>query len=285
MAFAALSSCVLADDGSVLNPSLGFYNWQGSGFFVKGSGGVGLAINGVEVASWASSGGANVSIADGTVNAPSFDFLSEPLMGLSKDATGSTTFSTSDASQARFIVRAVGANALSNLILQTASGSTGDNYLRFQEIGSSGTEWSLGRDKSDSSSFVLSQSSALGTNTFFKVTTSGVVSFAKSICTNRLDVASAATITALSSANTLVKLTGVTATTIQGITAGADGQHMKIINLTGANMTIANENAGATAANRITTMTGADVATTGNGAAELVYDTGSSRWICTFVTA
>lgn len=102
---------------------------------------------------------------------------------------------------------------------------------------------------------------------------------------SRFDVASAATITALDSTRSFVKLTGATATTIQGITAGVDGQRLVIVNLTGSNMTIANENAGATAANRITTMTGADVVTTGNGSAELVYDTGSSRWICLYVTA
>lgn len=103
----------------------------------------------------------------------------------------------------------------------------------------------------------------------------------------RLDVASAATITALSSANSFVKLTGVTATSLQGIDASVpvNGQRLTVVNLTGANLTVQHENAGATAANRITTMTGADVATTANGAADFIYDTGSSRWICLYVTA
>jgi hypothetical protein len=64
-----------------------------------------------------------------------------------------------------------------------------------------------------------------------------------------------------------------------------DGQRLTLVNLTGANLTVAHENAGATAANRITTMTGADIATTANGAAEFIYDTSSSRWICLYVTA
>lgn len=109
--------------------------------------------------------------------------------------------------------------------------------------------------------------------------------FLAPICSQRLDVASAATITALSSAQGFIKLTGSTATALQGITAGKDGQRLTLVNLTGANLTVQNENAGATAANRITTMTGADVATTTNGAAEFIYDTGSSRWICLYVTA
>lgn len=101
----------------------------------------------------------------------------------------------------------------------------------------------------------------------------------------RFDVASAATISALDSTRSFVKLTGSTATTIQGITAGVDGQRLTIVNLTGQNMTISNENGSASAANRITTLTGADITTTADGAAELVYDTGSSRWICLYVTA
>jgi hypothetical protein len=104
------------------------------------------------------------------------------------------------------------------------------------------------------------------------------------ITIQRLDVASAATITALDSSRSFVKLTGATATALQGITAGVDGQKLTLVNLTGANLTVQNENAGATAANRITTMTGADIATTANGSAEFIYDTGSSRWLCVYVT-
>lgn len=100
----------------------------------------------------------------------------------------------------------------------------------------------------------------------------------------RFDVASAATIAALNSTRSFVKLTGSTATTIQGIAAGVDGQRLTVVNLTGQNMTVSHENGSATAADRITTMTGADVVTTANGAAEFVYDTGSSRWICLYVT-
>jgi frataxin-like iron-binding protein CyaY len=121
---------------------------------------------------------------------------------------------------------------------------------------------------------------------FFLHSTSAFKSFMTgAIGHAREDVASAATITALSSSRNFVKLTGSTATALQGITAGIDGQRLIVVNLTGANMTVQNENAGATAANRITTMTAADIATTTNGVAEFVYDTGSSRWICLYVTA
>lgn len=105
------------------------------------------------------------------------------------------------------------------------------------------------------------------------------------LATGRVDTASTATITALTSGTGFQKLTGSTATTIQGIVAGMDGQHLTVLNLTEQNMTIAHENGSATAANRITTMTGADVVTTGNGAAEFIYDTSTARWICLYVTA
>lgn len=120
---------------------------------------------------------------------------------------------------------------------------------------------------------------------FINSTSTNKSSFTGALATTRADVASAATITALASTRSFVKLTGSTATALQGITAGVDGQKLTLVNLTGANLTVANENAGATAANRITTMTGADVVTTANGAAEFIYDTGSSRWICLYVTA
>lgn len=95
-------------------------------------------------------------------------------------------------------------------------------------------------------------------------------------------VASAATITALASTTSVVKLSGSTATSLQGITAPAtgyqDGQRMYVYSV-GANLTVANENAGATAANRITTCTGADVVGTAPCAFSFIYDSTSTRWI------
>ncbi|NDD85878.1 hypothetical protein EBZ38_16580, partial [bacterium] len=80
---------------------------------------------------------------------------------------------------------------------------------------------------------------------FINSTTTNKSSFTGAIATVRFDVASAATITALDSTRNFVKLTGSTATALQGITAGIDGQKLTLVNLTGANLTVANENAGA----------------------------------------
>lgn len=72
---------------------------------------------------------------------------------------------------------------------------------------------------------------------------------------------------------------------IAGIAGGADGRTVILYNATGQNMTLSHQSGTeATAANRIITMTGADVATTGNGSAFLVYDSDASRWILLFTS-
>lgn len=100
------------------------------------------------------------------------------------------------------------------------------------------------------------------------------------ICYGVSTVASASSITGMSAAASIVRLTGSTATTIHGIAAGRAGQLLIIHNPTGANLTIANESGTeGTAANRITTLTGSDVASTTNSAHQFYYDSNSSRWV------
>ncbi len=101
----------------------------------------------------------------------------------------------------------------------------------------------------------------------------------------RLDIASAASITALSCSSSFEKLTGTTATTLHGITAGRDNQSLLLVNLTGQTLTIKHQSGTASADNQITTMTGADITTTGNGAAWFVYDSGTTKWLCVMNTA
>lgn len=65
---------------------------------------------------------------------------------------------------------------------------------------------------------------------------------------------------------------------ICGIAGGADGRELYLYNATGQDMTIANDSGvEPTAANRI--YTGGVVATTGNGAVHLIYDSEDSRWV------
>lgn len=87
-------------------------------------------------------------------------------------------------------------------------------------------------------------------------------------------------------AGVFFKVSGPTAVfSINGFVAGTDGQEIEVLNLTAFAMTINHENAGSTAANRVTTLTGSPVATVGSGFARLRYDTSISRWILLAPTA
>lgn len=84
--------------------------------------------------------------------------------------------------------------------------------------------------------------------------------------------------------NVFIEVSGPSgAFAVHGINAGTamrDGKLIVILNQTGQDMTIAHQSGtDPAAANRIITMTGADRATTGNGAATLIYSGAASRWI------
>lgn len=84
--------------------------------------------------------------------------------------------------------------------------------------------------------------------------------------------------------NVFIEVSGPSgAFTINGIAAAnaqRDGKIIYIVNQTGQDMTIAHQSGtDPTAANRIITMTGSDRATTGNGAATLIYSGAASRWL------
>jgi hypothetical protein len=70
-----------------------------------------------------------------------------------------------------------------------------------------------------------------------------------------------------------------TSFSITGIQGGEDGKIAILYNTTANAMTIANANAGSTAANQIITNTGSDVATTSTGIVSLIYSVTDSRWI------
>lgn len=90
------------------------------------------------------------------------------------------------------------------------------------------------------------------------------------------------TVTALAVGNnTLVVVTGTGATTIQGMAAPspAFAKRLTVWNDTNATITFANENAGASAADRVLTGNGADDALTLSGKrAEFIYSVSKARW-------
>jgi len=76
-----------------------------------------------------------------------------------------------------------------------------------------------------------------------------------------------------------LRVNNATLTTITGIAAGADGQQLEIIAVGAGNVTITDQAAGSTAANRIITgLSDSLTLTAGLGIARLEYDASSSRW-------
>src|SRR5579883_3222000 len=74
------------------------------------------------------------------------------------------------------------------------------------------------------------------------------------------------------------------ADTITGFISGPNpqGRMLRITNLTGANLILANNNTGSLAANRIITGTGADITISNGGGVELDYDDHLGGWILSF---
>jgi hypothetical protein len=67
-------------------------------------------------------------------------------------------------------------------------------------------------------------------------------------------------------------------TAITGFAGGVDGRVLTIVNLGAPNVTLAHQNAGSAAGNRILTNTGASVVVPPNGTASFLYDAATSRW-------
>ena len=66
---------------------------------------------------------------------------------------------------------------------------------------------------------------------------------------------------------------------ITGISGGTDGRHIVLYNVSASNLKIYDQDARSLASNRIITLNGGFVGTSGEGTAELVYDGAQSRWI------
>lgn len=67
---------------------------------------------------------------------------------------------------------------------------------------------------------------------------------------------------------------------ITGLANGYDGKIVTLFNVSNLdNMTIANENSGSSAVNRINTLTGSDITTTATGSVTLQYSSVDQRWI------
>lgn len=96
---------------------------------------------------------------------------------------------------------------------------------------------------------------------------------------NQADVATAATITALGTSKPVIRLTGSTATEVQGIDAAGVNKVVTFHNASSAQITFKHQNVGATATNRIITPTGNDLTVKANESVQFIYDNTQTRWV------
>jgi hypothetical protein len=81
-----------------------------------------------------------------------------------------------------------------------------------------------------------------------------------------------------------MRITGTPGTfDLTGFVAQADGFILRVFNTSANNMNILNGSAASSVGNRITTLTGATVSTSGTGFASFVYDLTTTAWILTGV--
>ena len=96
---------------------------------------------------------------------------------------------------------------------------------------------------------------------------------------NSADVATTATITALSTSKPFIRFTGSTATEVQGIDAAGLNKAITLHNASSADVTFKHQNVGASAANRIITALGGDLILKPNSSTEFIYDATQARWV------
>ena len=138
----------------------------------------------------------------------------------------------------------------------------------------------IGAQTGATNNAALTDNGAFSGNWAINFTNTNPSMFTGPMCYGSQDVASAASITGMACAASITRLTGSTATSLHGITAGKSGQLMILRNLTGQNLTIKDQSATeSTAANRIITGTGADVTSTADSCHMFFYDGSTSRWI------
>lgn len=175
-----------------------------------------------------------------------------------------------------------------------------EDTLRLSNTGDATDYYKIGRDTATGYLHFSGVQASFTGYRFFKNTSelaliidnSGNVSIGGTTPTARLDVLGswatrAIALTLSNGANSDIVITngayarisGPTgAFSVSGFAGGVDGRRLTIYNSTAQNMTLTN-NATSTAANRIFTLSGADITLTGTSAASFIYDSTDSRWI------
>lgn len=112
-----------------------------------------------------------IQLPDGSSSTPSFSFSSQTSLGFYRSALDTITLVGEDETTLRIFN--TGTNDSSILRLTNNGSSTGDQFIHMLEGGVTASEWVAGRDDSDSGAYKISQSSAPGTNDYFKLATTG----------------------------------------------------------------------------------------------------------------
>lgn len=102
--------------------------------------------------------------------------------------------------------------------------------------------------------------------------------FEKAISTQKTDVASG-TIPALTSTYSFVKLTGVSATTLQGIVAPLTAKRILVYNNSTLDLTVKHQDVAASANDRIITADSGDLVIGTKESVEFIYDLSQNRWL------
>lgn len=144
---------------------------------------------------------------------------------------------------------------------------------------------SLGANGSDGATFTSSAIS-VGAITCTSITNTGPEVVSTYLATKVAGVTAAATITALSSAKSFVRINATIAVSLRGITAGVDGQLLDVYFKAGTHaLTITPQaTAAATAARILLMSTSATAVTTGSGFASFIYSADDSRWLLKYLT-
>jgi hypothetical protein len=246
--------------------------------------------------------GAQILLADGTAAVPGVAFNAEPGTGLSRLTSQQIAFSINTA--AKMLLDTSGLRLSSTIPIGWSANTNpfvNSNDTAFSRTGVATTALGNGNQSDASGLLKLSgiginganpSAGAINAGTGTNVMASGttVQTLTNTAAGTQMTIVSfpKVDLTLANGANNDVSITGATmyriigpsaGFSISGFTGGADGRVIYVFNSVTQQMTITN-NAGSTASNRITTLTGADVVLrAGTSFATFIYDTASSRWI------
>jgi trimeric autotransporter adhesin len=194
-------------------------------------------------------------------------------------ATGGFTTSTGDYSSAHG--RFTKSKSYAGVVIGTFNDST--NAANPSGINGANRLFQIGNGIADNlrnNAFTVLHSGAIGFNTASPVTlidANGDLALRQ----NEVTVANGVNNDVSTGPYSFVKVTGPSAAfSISGFSGGVDGKILTVLNLTTQNMTIVNQTGSASVlTNRINTLSGADIVTTGNGSVTMQYSIADNRWM------